>query len=464
MAKLQVTGGVQLVGGSADPTGAAGMMAYRSDTSKLRWHNGTAWADIGAGGGSSGSSELMHGFTNRTDTTLTYTHGTRNLNIAQGGGVKYWFNGVEVTTAASKDIILTTATIGTWYIYFSDASGTLVASQTEWDYQLHVPVACIFYTANSGMVFDKRHSATRDRKLHATMEDSRWAERVSGIELSGVTYENGTANSMVQWASSAGEIADFDIQGTVPAQAAGNYFDVYNSSNWITISGVTYYLHLANYLAYQTGGTTTGALINTGEFANYWVFAANLVSLQANQYNVFTVMGQNKFGSLADALADKLAYQTMPGFPAKYCVPLYKITLRQDASYVTSGKAAVYAITPLCKNVDPVPAVTDVVEISYNPLFSTANPSTPIKTRAKLFLKRIAGRMMPAAVGPSQMDYTMQPSIWRQKIGRWNPPGSATTLPGVDGMAAPTASGTATTRAIATTNLLWLTLCRCFSS
>lgn len=81
-------------------------------------------------------------------------------------------------------------------------------------------------------------------------------------------------------------------------------------------------------------------------------------------------------------------------------------------------------------------------------------PTTPPATNVKLFAKSLAGRILPASVGPSGIDAALQPSTWRQKIARWNPPGSTATLPSVDGFNAPTALGTATARAVATTNLI----------
>ena len=84
-----------------------------------------------------------------------------------------------------------------------------------------------------------------------------------------------------------------------------------------------------------------------------------------------------------------------------------------------------------------------------------AVPITPdtVKVYAKRF-GATGGRTMVAAKGPSGMDYTLQPAIFRQKVAWWNPPGNATTVPGVLGLAAPTAVGTATARNVATTNAL----------
>jgi hypothetical protein len=87
-------------------------------------------------------------------------------------------------------------------------------------------------------------------------------------------------------------------------------------------------------------------------------------------------------------------------------------------------------------------------------LVAGAAPATPPANNVKLFGKGLAGRLLMATMGPSGMDAAVQPAVWRQKIARWNPPGNATTVPGVDGIAAPTAVGTATARNVATTNLM----------
>lgn len=81
-------------------------------------------------------------------------------------------------------------------------------------------------------------------------------------------------------------------------------------------------------------------------------------------------------------------------------------------------------------------------------------PVTPPASNVKLFAKSLAGRILPASVGPSGLDAALQPSTWRQKIGQWNAPGNSTTVPAVDGFNAPTALGTATARNVATTNLM----------
>lgn len=87
------------------------------------------------------------------------------------------------------------------------------------------------------------------------------------------------------------------------------------------------------------------------------------------------------------------------------------------------------------------------------PDFGTSAPTTPNGASANVFSRQIATRKLPAYIGPSGLDSALQPLLARNKVGYWNPPGNATTVPGVFGITAPTAYGTAAARTVATTNL-----------
>lgn len=80
---------------------------------------------------------------------------------------------------------------------------------------------------------------------------------------------------------------------------------------------------------------------------------------------------------------------------------------------------------------------------------------TPLNSgNVKLFGKSIADRGFISQVGSAGLDTALQPLLARNKVGYWNPPGNATTVPGVFAMTAPTVVGTATARNVATTNIL----------
>ena len=84
----------------------------------------------------------------------------------------------------------------------------------------------------------------------------------------------------------------------------------------------------------------------------------------------------------------------------------------------------------------------------------TQSPATPGAGYGTIFIRNIAGRAMAAQIGPSGLDTTLQANLGGNKVAMWMPPGGSTTAPGVFGMAALTATGTATARPVATTNLL----------
>lgn len=88
------------------------------------------------------------------------------------------------------------------------------------------------------------------------------------------------------------------------------------------------------------------------------------------------------------------------------------------------------------------------------PNFGTSVPTTPSGSSANLFSRQIANRKLPAYIGPSGLDSALQPLLARNKVGYWNPPGNATTVPGVFGITAPTVVGTLTARNVATTSLV----------
>jgi hypothetical protein len=84
-------------------------------------------------------------------------------------------------------------------------------------------------------------------------------------------------------------------------------------------------------------------------------------------------------------------------------------------------------------------------------LFTPAAPATDV---LRMFAGKKSGRMLPRIIGPSGLDTSLQPNLFSNKVGRWNPAGGSTTLPGVDGFAAPTPIGTVTSRPVASTNMI----------
>ena len=93
-------------------------------------------------------------------------------------------------------------------------------------------------------------------------------------------------------------------------------------------------------------------------------------------------------------------------------------------------------------------------EIDGELLLPVASPSAPAAAMIAIYCKQIANRALVCQMGPSGLDTTLQAHLGGNKVALWMPPGNATTVPGVFGMGALTATGTATARTVATTNML----------
>ncbi|MCB6178386.1 DUF2793 domain-containing protein [Rhodobacter sp. Har01] len=79
-------------------------------------------------------------------------------------------------------------------------------------------------------------------------------------------------------------------------------------------------------------------------------------------------------------------------------------------------------------------------------------PAAPAAGGVKLFGRNVGGRILPAIMGPSGLDSSLQPLLARNKVGLWVPQGNANSVTAL-GLATPTATGTATAASVATTNL-----------
>lgn len=81
-------------------------------------------------------------------------------------------------------------------------------------------------------------------------------------------------------------------------------------------------------------------------------------------------------------------------------------------------------------------------------------PATPSDGNIHLYGEKLAGKHVLSCMTPTGLSTSFQSQLGSTKVAAWIPPGGSTTVPGVFGMAAVTATGTATARTIAVTNML----------
>ncbi len=95
----------------------------------------------------------------------------------------------------------------------------------------------------------------------------------------------------------------------------------------------------------------------------------------------------------------------------------------------------------------------DEHEIDSLNIPNNTNPTLPAAGNLTLFGRLVGGRMMPAFMGPSGLDTAIQPLLGRNSWSYWAAAGGSTTLVVSGAATAFTAVGTATTAAMALTNL-----------
>lgn len=110
----------------------------------------------------------------------------------------------------------------------------------------------------------------------------------------------------------------------------------------------------------------------------------------------------------------------------------------------SAGTKEVFITMPASRNVG-----LDNTLVATMP--EASSPGIPATGRVGIFGRSVAGRMMPAFIGPSGLDSILQPHFGRNAICKWEPAGNSTTITATRA-AALTATGTATAANVATTN------------
>jgi hypothetical protein len=124
--------------------------------------------------------------------------------------------------------------------------------------------------------------------------------------------------------------------------------------------------------------------------------------------------------------------------------------LQYNASGVLTGDAG---LTYDATN-DILGLNTITSSISMGAYVAGTQPTIPAAGAFSVFARTVANRGIVAGQDQYGTLTSYQPILARNKVGYWNPPGAnTTTVPGVFGLPALTANGTATARALATTSL-----------
>jgi len=163
-------------------------------------------------------------------TTTTFTLGAAANNIS------YYYNGILVNVTTNKTTTLSEGA-GFYWIYFDAATGDILATKAEpgLGASSNVLIATVNWNGSDyGLVQDERHADNRNKPWHV------WAHNTIGVRYrSGLTLtHNGGTGNAATFATTAGEIADEDIQFSISASSA---FPTANGGRLLWQSGASTY-------------------------------------------------------------------------------------------------------------------------------------------------------------------------------------------------------------------------------
>jgi hypothetical protein len=162
------------------------------------------------------------GFINRTDSSLSFSDGSRLFTIQPtAGSFSFYIKGTKYTKSTAQSLTIPNSA-GNHYIYFND-SATLESTQvfTSDIIERYVFVAIVYWnteTSSHTYFAEERHGITMDGTTHAYLHTILGARYLSGLALQNFTIGDGDSNADAQFTSDSGSIRDEDILHTISAQ------------------------------------------------------------------------------------------------------------------------------------------------------------------------------------------------------------------------------------------------------
>jgi len=280
--------------------------------------------------------KIFHGIVSRATNPLPANLTTTTFTLgATANPLSYYYQGALVNVTTDRTTILSGAA-GFYFIYFDQATGNLLNSTVfpGVSFTSNVFLATVMWNGvNYGLVNDERHGYSRDTNWHV------WAHTTIGVRYrSGLTLtHNGGTGTLATFATTAGEIADEDIQFTISALTAGRLFyqtgaSAYNFLN--ATSTVPGYLGINARPNYVNGSTfaLTEMASAPNRYINVFVYATtdNHTPIYFLTETVSaTIAADNGYSSLANARAVPFPNTSSCGLSPEV-KPIYRLIWRAD--------------------------------------------------------------------------------------------------------------------------------------
>jgi hypothetical protein len=317
------------------------------------------------------------GFVDTTESTITWTDGTKVFQIAPvGDRFEFWAKGRQYLkdAAETKDISGSIAE-GIWYFYY-DSSGELQASQTIWTFEDHTPVALIYWDATNSkaLVFsDERHGTAMPWRTHEYLHEVVGTRFHEGLGLGGNVAGDGDSESHAQVDISDGVIYDEDYKVDIQDTGGSGLFvqelspiaelPVYylngstpvwrkKTANVYPLLEGTARIKWNQYSAPNWLQTEASA---NGRYVAVWILATNNINEP-----VIVIIGQREDVLIADARENnKFESLSLPTLPLAEMKLLYRLIFQTSTTYANAPSARLRDIQDL-RNITNLPAGTYV--------------------------------------------------------------------------------------------------------
>jgi hypothetical protein len=287
---------------------------YNTTTSRYEYYDGTNWGPFTFGlesGEPTGFPINSAGEVDRTTSTISFDNGTRTFSIAPASTSFIFMIKGKLFKKTSAQTQTITDTEGLWFFYFDD-NGDLQKTQTfSNDFILkYCYVAYLYWDAESNIAIhfgDERHGLAMDAHSHIWKHATHGAAYISGLGLSNFNFNAGALAIDVQFSVGSGYIRDEDILHTIsPVSSTTGLRVLYRTgagSSWRRgfqsgYSALSY--SSGSRIAYNqyTNGAWQLTEVTNNKFVCYHIVATNDVN-----YGVMAIMGENEYGSKAEARA-----------------------------------------------------------------------------------------------------------------------------------------------------------------
>lgn len=348
--------------------GEAGDIFYHTDEQRLYYHDSIGYLDINNGS----ETKEPTGFTNRTDSDLSWDDGTRTFTITpSGASFEYFIKGKRYQKTSAESVVIP----DDHGIHFISYNGdTLEVTSGAFDLSLLTDkayVANVYWDATNdkAVVFgDERHGLTMDYSTHGYLHSNLGLRITSGLNaINFTTTGDGTDDAHCQIGITDGVITDEDINHSITDGLVATpyaqpltgiaevpvYYKLGVDTQWTKDTATSFPVKVSTnvpqYNFYNTGTSEWEVQpVPDTEFYVMWVFATN-----DSQEPIVAVMGQDTYADQTTAESDATyASMVFGDLPAQEMKALYRLIFEYDSTYTNTPRSALRVINDVRTGVD----------------------------------------------------------------------------------------------------------------